>query len=234
MKKAIIKIKGEDLKKKLNLKDGYTPIKGKDYFDGKNGEKGERGADGKTPDTDQIISEAVKATIEAIKPLIPHIQDIENNLPMLGERIRDALELLQGDERLDISAIKGLSEILSKIANPQVIGGGGAGVNLYINGARKGKLRTINISGSSVSYYKVNGLDTINFSSVNGTWNEEYPEAGDVDGVNKEFTFSHTPAFISLEGQALSILNGDYSVVGNVITLANAPIINPPVNKFLS
>jgi len=31
----IIKILKEELKKKLGLKDGKTPIKGLDYFDGK-------------------------------------------------------------------------------------------------------------------------------------------------------------------------------------------------------
>ncbi len=39
----MITLNSEELKKKLNLKDGtdgYTPVKGKDYFDGK---------DGKTP-----------------------------------------------------------------------------------------------------------------------------------------------------------------------------------------
>jgi hypothetical protein len=37
MKKIKIKVSKEDLKKKLDIKDGYTPIKGKDYFDGKDG-----------------------------------------------------------------------------------------------------------------------------------------------------------------------------------------------------
>lgn len=40
-KKIIVKLPAEDLKKKLNLKDGYTPKKGVDYFDGKKGDKGD-------------------------------------------------------------------------------------------------------------------------------------------------------------------------------------------------
>lgn len=60
--------------------------------------------DGKDADEEKII-ERVRATL-------PTVEDIENNLPKLGERIRDALELLQGDNRLDINAIKGLKEDL--------------------------------------------------------------------------------------------------------------------------
>jgi len=71
-------------------------------------------------------------------------------------------------------------------------------------------------------------------ADVGGTWNEESPSAGLVNGINKDFTFTHAPAFISLEGQALSELNGDYTKVGNTITLAFAPTLNPPINKYLS
>lgn len=38
------------------------------------------------------------------------IQKIETDLPQLGEKIRDALELLQGDDRLDAKYIKNLDE----------------------------------------------------------------------------------------------------------------------------
>lgn len=41
--------------------------------------------------------------------------NIENNLAKYGERIRDSLELLQDDERLDKSAIKGLESELEAI-----------------------------------------------------------------------------------------------------------------------
>lgn len=62
--------KGED------GKDGYTPIKGKDYFDGENGKDGENGS----PDT--------------------------------PEEIREKLETLEGENRLDASAIKNLPEFI--------------------------------------------------------------------------------------------------------------------------
>jgi len=66
------------------------------------------------------VAEIVKGMIE-----IPEVEDIEKNLAKLGEPIRDGLELLQGDERLDVSAIKGLQELLDGLKTTRVGGGGG-------------------------------------------------------------------------------------------------------------
>jgi len=60
------------------------PQKGVDYFDGK--------------DADE---EAIIAAVET---------KIEKELPKLGEPIRDGLEILKGENRLDISAIKGVDK----------------------------------------------------------------------------------------------------------------------------
>lgn len=72
-------IKGIDYFDGKNGKDGYTPVKGKDYFDGKDGKNGKDGLDGKS------------ATV-SITPRL----------------VRDKLESLEGDARLDASAIKNL------------------------------------------------------------------------------------------------------------------------------
>ena len=47
--------------------------------------------------------------------IVPTIEEIEKDLPKLGESIRDALELLQDENRLDVSAIKGLEEIIASL-----------------------------------------------------------------------------------------------------------------------
>ena len=49
---------------------------------------------------------------------IPTIEEISLDLPKLGNRIRDGLELLQGEERLDKKAVKGLDDYdeISKLA----------------------------------------------------------------------------------------------------------------------
>lgn len=68
-----------------------------------------------------------KRVVTEVSTIIPKIEDIEKNLPKLGKPIRDSLELLQGDERLDKSAIKGLDEELKKITVSKGAAGGNTG-----------------------------------------------------------------------------------------------------------
>lgn len=72
------------------------------------GPKGDKGDPGKDVDESAITKEVIKS----LTPIIPKIEDIEKDLPKLGEKIRDSLELLKDDNRLDISAIKDLKENL--------------------------------------------------------------------------------------------------------------------------
>ena len=118
-------------------KDGYTPVKNKDYFDGENGytpikgkdyfdgDPGKPGVPGKSPNVSTVVSEATKQVITALEPLIPTIEQISNQIPVLSNEVRDALELLTGDERLDASAIKNLPK------PGQIIGGGSTARSLY-------------------------------------------------------------------------------------------------------
>lgn len=100
-------VKGKDY---FDGAPGYTPVKGKDYFDGKPGK------DAEPVNTATIAVEASKLTLEAVKPLLPTVKDIENNLPQLGEPIRDALELInEEDKKLKIDAIGYLREELDKL-----------------------------------------------------------------------------------------------------------------------
>jgi len=85
--------------------------------------------DGKTPTQEELTA--------LIKPLIPPpgkdadeeaiVSTLEGRLPTMGETFRDGLELLQGDERLDESAIKGLEELIKRVAGPRVLAVGGSG-----------------------------------------------------------------------------------------------------------
>lgn len=77
--------------------------------------------DGQDADEDSVAQKVVKL----IK--IPTIDELANSIPTLGMQIRDALELLQGPDRLNIKAIDGLTEIieeLRKSAKNKVSGGG--------------------------------------------------------------------------------------------------------------
>ncbi len=102
-------------------KDGYTPIKGKDYFDGKDGK------DAESVDITGLVEKTTTMALEAIKPLIPTVEAVELDIPKLGAPIRDSLELLNGDDRLKIEAIKDLREELDELrklaGKTQVFGG---------------------------------------------------------------------------------------------------------------
>lgn len=89
-------------------------------------------------DTDEIVAEAVSILEAKIK--LPSADElvarVEKDLPKLGEPIRDSLELLTGDNRLDISAVKGLEDYdeISELARQERTivkkyygGGGGSG-----------------------------------------------------------------------------------------------------------
>jgi len=95
---------------------------GKDGSDGKDGEKGKDGTNGK----DGKDGENYNLTIEDLSDIA---ELVEIELPPLIEKtpeeIRDMLESLVDDERLDISAIKGLNEKLNKLSSkPNIVGGG--------------------------------------------------------------------------------------------------------------
>lgn len=96
-------------------------------IDGENGRDGKNGKDGETPviNTTEIAENASKLISKELLPLIPKIDDIKQDLPRMSEDIRNALELLQGEERLDFSAIKGLRGALNKLRERPRLGGGG-------------------------------------------------------------------------------------------------------------
>lgn len=178
MKQKInLTIKGEDLKKKLNIKDGKTPVKGVDYFDGKNADE---------VDYDKVIRE----TTDEIKPLIPLtgniIKEVENNLetnlPKFGKQFRDGLELLDGKERLNKEAILGLEDYdeVSRLARePKVIekkiisGGGGAKSLQEVTdiGATTDNIITVpGVQINTASTPATNAPGLIQWNSTDGTY----------------------------------------------------------------
>jgi hypothetical protein len=80
---------------KIKGEDGYTPIKGIDYFDGKK-------------PTDIEIE-------NLIKPLIPKPIPGKDGSPDTPFQVRDKLESLEGQERLQITAVNGLEDYFETI-----------------------------------------------------------------------------------------------------------------------
>ncbi len=118
---------------------------------GPKGEQGELGPAGKDAD---------EATI---------VQKIEEDLPKLGSAVRDSLELLEGDDRLDKKAIKGLDEEFASIRNlPR---GGGVSA-LGVRQAFKYIFHTEQpsglIDGSNTVYTVQNSIFAVISFSING------------------------------------------------------------------
>ena len=84
------------------------PVPGEKGERGERGEKGEKGDRG-DPGESIIGLPGKDANPEEVLELV------EKRIPELGERIRDSLELLKDEDRLDVSAIKGLSDELKRL-----------------------------------------------------------------------------------------------------------------------
>lgn len=103
--------------------------------------------DGEDADEDAVAEKVVKM----IK--IPTIEELANSIPTLGMQIRDALELLQGSDRLNISAIDGLSDIIEELRKA-------AKNKSSVGGINYGAMMLHEVDGE----VPVNSGDDINFS----------------------------------------------------------------------
>lgn len=175
--------------------------------------------DGKDAD-EQAIADKVLREVQS-----PIIEKIEKNLPKLGEPIRDALELLAGDQRLDKSAIRGLDELLEKHNGQNIPYVGGIRylsqlVDILIGSdLADGHAIVWDAANNRWKNGEVSGTSTINFAD------SETP-TGDVDGANTDFVLAHTPTAGSLKvylnGMRMS-LTEDYTLATATITFLIAP-----------
>ena len=77
------------------------------------------GLDGKDADEEAIYQRLLAG--------LPKEESIAEKIPMLPERVRDALEILQGEERLKLEAIDGLEDKLKELAEIRSKGGNSVG-----------------------------------------------------------------------------------------------------------
>lgn len=174
--------------------DGKTPQKGQDYFDGQDYvltefDKQEIASNIKVPIVEKkVIVEKTEVIKE--QPIITEVTKVTNEIkevaiPEKPTEIRDKLETLKGDERLDISAIKGFGKRIAKLSDE------------ILN-------RAIGILDQRTSFLiqkvsnlsdKVNNLPT---SSSGGL--SLLPATGVIDGSNTVFTFTSAPSIIIVDG----------------------------------
>ena len=106
------------------------------------------------PNSSVIALEASKMAQDELLPLIPTIPKLEEELPKLGLSIRDGLENLADEDKLEIKAIKDLRKELDELkknlkAGSRVTSGGGVGkhnMEVYdISGSLNGVTKTFNL-----------------------------------------------------------------------------------------
>ena len=168
----------------------------------------------------QVIS-TVKKDLRRLRDMIPQmpksfdasglqsqIDELSTRLTVnySAEEIRNMLELLEGDERLDVSAIRGLEELIAQAKSDGKtvsVGGGPRGIYVYVDGIKKGLIPNFNFAagtGMAISFSYVNGMPTLTFesSASGGTTVETPPEIP--DAVITEFTVSAEPKWIVADG----------------------------------
>lgn len=157
--------------------------------------------------------EAVKnAVLAEIK--IPTIDEIENDLPKLGTQIRDALELLQDEERLDASAIKNLPEFIKN--NPHIAG--------VLTASALYSLADVSVqgivAGQSIQW---DGIKWIPYTPSGGTGGTSvFGENLTPQGPGTSYTLAHTPQAGTVRlyrGGAYQQVGVDYTISGAIITL---------------
>lgn len=223
---------------KMEGPEGYTPVKGTDYEDGKNyvlteDDKSEIAKRVEVPVVEKIVerTEVIRET-----PTVTEIHNTVNEIkevavPDTAEATRDKLTSLEGDERLDISAIKGVKELEDNLDEriktiPRgSVGGATRGVQLLVGSAKKGLANYINFiagAGITLTHTPSNGRNDITISSSLGG-SETPPEI--VDGSNKMFTFQVSPKVIVVDqGRTLIVDNGfTLNGTGLIATLDIAP-----------
>ncbi len=151
--------------------------------------------------------------------------------PDTPTQVRDKLKGLSGDERLDISAIKGLEKGANIMDKSIQLIGGGRGIQLKVNGVKKGLVKTINlIAGTNITitHTIANGRNDLLFDAVGGAGFTTLPATGTVNGINIDFIFTEKPTYIISDG-AWYKENKGWSWNGGTLT---ATLTIPPNNDI--
>lgn len=166
------------------------------------------------------------------------VADIESSIrewkQLTPQEIRDGLESLVDDERLDISAIKGIEELEGRIKSieirPATSVGGLRGLEVMTNGTSAGIIQYLNlIAGTNITLTltKVGERNDILIDASGGGSFTKLVATGTVDGSNTVFTFTSPPTMIIVDGgRAMQKVQSDGTVnwTGTTtVTLAIAP-----------
>jgi hypothetical protein len=171
--------------------DGKDGNNGKDGKDGSNGKDGKPGKDGKDGAPGRNGKDAV----------LPSLYELAINTILY-------IEKLEGDNRINYTAIKGLEKLVEKVVNNQLVG--------HVGGGGPGLVYTdLSLSGTGIPG------DPLRVIGGGGT-TIEIP-TGAIDGTNVTFTVTHIPKYIVLNG-ATYFENDGYTRVGLTVTMLVVPM----------
>lgn len=86
--------------------------------------------------------------------------------PQLGEDFRNALEALQGDDRLDISAIRGVDDFEKKLTTGPSVIGNNPGIQLADSSGILGRFQTLKFPGATIITSNVDATVTVSGSGT--------------------------------------------------------------------
>ncbi len=229
-----IKQSAPDLNKVLESVRGTQGIQGEKGEIGDTGAQGEsiKGDKGDKGDTGERGLRGLVGSMGATgEPGSDGINGIDgkngkNGSPDTSEQIRDKLETLKEDDRLDVSAIKGIDKIENKIKAIQIRPVGKAGrslLQLYVDGTKRGAIQYLNLipgTGVALTYSSKYGRNDITISATGAGAFSILVATGAVDDSNTIFTFVSAPSIVVVNGA--SYVNGaGVTIAGTTATLDN-------------
>lgn len=181
------------------------------------------GEDGEDADENEVV--------EKVLARIPPVEIREET----AEAIRDRLEQLEGEERLDAKSIKNLpdySKDIDSIRNmPHA---GSVGVNLTVGGTFRGQTRDLIFTGAGVTSTLVGNKYVIVVSGGggSGTTDVETP-TGAVNGTNDTYTVVNEPKYIIVDGVS-KFVTLHYTYSSGTITITDGVLPTQYIRSIYS
>lgn len=204
------------------VRDGVDGINGKDGRDGVDGKDGKDGADGKS-----IIGPRGERGERGERGF-----DGLRGSPDTPTDVRDKLERLEGNERLDISAIRGTDEVLTDIKTLKLrptggFFGGAKGIGLYTDGSKRlttaQQLNFVAGAGITISYAFAHGRNDITFTATGTASSTPIEVTGTIDDTNTSFTAASPCNQVVINGASLRDGHG-VTITGGVNITTNSPV----------
>lgn len=168
-----------------------------------------------TLSSEMVRMEAMIPDMPDLTPLVTRIATLEIKDITPNEVIT---KINQGTELIKKERVEGLDGELKRIDSRIQVGGrsvgGLTGLYLYVDGSKKGIVKSLNIkagTGTVLTYGQTNGLETVTISASAVSAGYQSP-TGTVNGINKTFVFTTAPNVILVDGITMRATASDSTV----------------------